>query len=225
MANLIRRGLSPIQSLQREMEDLLDDLDMPRAFRREMDRLFEDISSPRTLWRDMDRLLEEFASPPSLRRRVERLFDRLGGLTIPIGRGAEAFVPQVDLVEQDREYVMKADLPGVLEKDIDVSIDKDNVLTVRGERREEERKRGRGYEYTERSHGSFSRSVSLPAGVDASKVTADFHDGVLEIHIPKTEQPPAQKIPIGRQQPKVIGPSNGPRAQQSEQQAQTSAER
>ena len=214
MADLIPWSRSPMTILQRDIEDLLADFDTPRSFRREIDRLFDEGSSPRTLWRQMDRLLEDFASPPTLRRRIERLFEGIGGgLRIPVLREKGMFVPSVELIEQDNDYVPKTDLPGVREQDIDVRLGDDNVLTIRGERREEETKRARGYEYSERSYGAFSRSVSLPAGVDASKIDASFKNGVLEIHVPKTEAARARKIPIGREEPKVIAPGNGPTVQ------------
>jgi HSP20 family protein len=162
----------------------------------------------------MDRLLDEFESPPTLRRRIERLFEGFtGALGRPLARARAAFVPSLELTEREGEYVMKADLPGMREQDIDLRIDDDNVLTIRGERREEETKRVRGYEYSERTYGAFSRSVQLPSGIDASKVQADFRNGVLEIHIAKTEAARARKIPVSREEPRVLAPGNGPTAQ------------
>jgi HSP20 family protein len=220
MTELIQWGRPSMVSLQRDLEEVLEDFAYPRAFRREMDRLFDEVSAPRALWREMDRLMEEFESPPTLRRRITRLFDDfVSAVKRPFAREKATFVPSVDLAERDNEYVLKADLPGMREQDIDLRIDDDNVLTIKGERREEETKRVRGYEYSERSYGTFSRSVSLPSGVDASKIEADFRHGVLEIRIPKTEAARARKIPISREEPRVIAPSNGPTAQAQQGQA------
>jgi HSP20 family protein len=137
-------------------------------------------------------------------------------------RAREAFMPSVDFAEHDNECIMKVDLPGMREQDIDVRIDDNNVLTISGERRAEEKKKVRGYEYSERSYGKFSRSVSLPTGVDASKIEADFRNGVLEIHVQKTaEAVRARKIPV-REEPRVLPGNGGAEAQQPQaQQAQT----
>ncbi len=169
---------------------------------------FASEDSPRTIWTELDRLMDEFESPRTLRSRIGRLFGSARGL-LPLER-ARTFMPSVELVEQDKEYVLKADLPGLREQDVEVRVDDDNVLTIRGERREEKTKTVRGYEYSERAYGSFSRSVALPVGVDTSKIEAEFRDGVLEVHVPKSAQAvTARKIPIGREEPKVL-PANGP---------------
>jgi HSP20 family molecular chaperone IbpA len=105
-------------------------------------------------------------------QRMASLLGGIGGLRIPLLSRKTEFAPQLELKELDSEYVLNADLPGVREQDVDVRISDDNVLTVGGERREEETKRVRGYEYSERSYGSFSRSIELPPGVDASKIQA-----------------------------------------------------
>lgn len=188
MTERIRLGRPSMLSLQRDVEDMMDEYALPRAFRHEVERLVDEAATPPILWREMDRLFDEFEPPHPLRRRMARLFeDFVETLKRPFARAGKSFVPSVELTERDSEYVMKADLAGLREQDIDVSTDRDNVLTISGERREEETKRLRGYEYTDRSYGKFSRSAPLLAGVDASKIQADFRNGVLEIHIPKSE--------------------------------------
>lgn len=211
MSNLIPWRRSPMSNLQRDVEDLLTGFDTPRSFRREVDRLFGELTSPRTMWREMDALLQEFSSPPTLRNRLERLFENVvGGQRGLSAWGKDLFVPSVEVTERDDQYVLKADLPGVREQDVDLRINDDNVLTIRGERRDEDTKRVRGYEYSERSYGSFTRSVSLPQGIDASKIDADFRNGVLEIHVPKTEAARSRKIPLGHEEPRILVPGNGP---------------
>jgi HSP20 family protein len=90
----------------------------------------------------------------------------------------------MDLVENDDNIVLRADLPGMSEDDLNIEI-KDRVLTVTGERRAEHEEKGEGFHRVERAFGSFSRSLSLPEGVDPTKVAASFNDGVLEVRIPK----------------------------------------
>jgi HSP20 family protein len=210
MTELVRWRRPSMLGLQRDVEDILDHFGSPRAFRREIERLFDEPATAPILWREVDRLFEEFESPRPLRKRMSRLFDDFAEtMRRPFGRAPETFIPSVDLVERDNEYVMKADLPGMKEQDIELSVDQNNVLTISGERREEETKRERGYEYTERSYGRFSRSASLPAGADTSKIQADFRNGVLEVHIPKTEAVGAGKIPVAGEQPRVHAAGNG----------------
>lgn len=186
---------------------------MPRSFRREIDRIFDDFTSPRTIWAEMDRLLDEFVSPMPLRRRVEQLFEDMGGR-----RGAAlggAYMPALDLTETEGEYTLRADLPGVREQDLDIRVDDDNVLTVRGERHADESGRQGGYEYHERSHGAFSRSVALPAGIDASKIDAEFRNGVLVVHVAKAEASKPRRIAIRGGEPRVLATGNGPGVQQT----------
>jgi HSP20 family protein len=147
--------------------------------------------------RTMGPLLDEFFSPMGLRREIERVFDQFmstGGETRVGGRGG--FVPSVELCEGDNEYVIAAELPGMSDKDVQLEIDDDNVLTLKGEKKSEQTKKEGGYEYTERSYGQFMRSVQLPPSVDTSKVEAAFQNGVLEVHIPKAQESRAHAIPI-----------------------------
>jgi len=102
----------------------------------------------------------------------------------------------MDLVEKDGEYVLKADLPGLGEGDVNVELD-GNVLTVSGERRTEGEQTGEGYRRIERSHGRFSRSLTLPEGVEADAIVANFERGVLEVKIPKPEQRKPHRVPVG----------------------------
>lgn len=100
------------------------------------------------------------------------------------GLRTEGFVPNVDLSENEKEVRVTAELPGMDEKDIEVSLSRD-ALTIRGEKQEESEDSGQGYYHMERSFGSFSRSIPVPPGIDAEKVAAKFNKGVLTILIPK----------------------------------------
>ncbi len=134
----------------------------------------------------------EWGSPfTSLQREMNRLFDSfLGGSSLspwlPFERGgAEAFTPRVDVSETEREIKVAAELPGLDENDIDVSLTRD-TLTIKGEKKEEKEEKGTDYYRMERSYGSFTRSIPLPVEVDTDKVEATFKKGVLRVTLPKT---------------------------------------
>lgn len=107
----------------------------------------------------------------------------------------QRWVPAMDLVEADDHFLLKADLPGLGEDDVSIEI-RDNALTISGERRSEYEKRERGWYRVERATGRFSRSLSLPEGVDPDAVRASFDRGVLEVWIPKPEARKPRRIQI-----------------------------
>lgn len=132
---------------------------------------------------------------------MNRLFDSFfqgRGLGLANGNGGAGrrWIPPMDLVEADDEYVLRADLPGLAKDDLDIEV-KDNVLTISGERRAEHEDRREGYHRVERAFGRFSRSLDLPEGIDADAVSADFENGVLEVRVPKPEERQPTKIAIG----------------------------
>ena len=104
--------------------------------------------------------------------------------------------PAMDLVEAEDHFVLKADLPGLSEEDIAIEI-QDNTLTLSGERRSEHEDHARGWYRVERSSGRFSRSLTLPEGVNPEAVSAAFDKGVLEVRIPKPEQRKPRRVQIG----------------------------
>jgi HSP20 family protein len=132
----------------------------------------------------------------SLQGDMNRLFDRFFD-----GRGANGaarrWIPPMDLVETEEHLVLRGDLPGMTEDDVEIEI-KDNVLTVSGERRAEHDERNEGYHRVERSFGRFSRSLTLPQGVDAANVEARFVNGVLEVQIPKPVEAKPTRVEIGK---------------------------
>ena len=109
----------------------------------------------------------------------------------------------MDLLETTEHYVLRADLPGLSDGDVNIQL-QDNVLTVSGERNAEHESKGEGYHRVERAFGSFSRSLTLPEGVDPEAVTANFDRGVLEIRIPKPEERKPRRIEIGGSEQKTI---------------------
>src|SRR3954447_8952425 len=133
----------------------------------------------------------------SLQSEMNRMFDTFfGGGPANQGNGAiRRWIPPMDLVETDDHLVLRADLPGIDEKDVDIEI-KDGVLTVAGERKTEHESKEEGYYRVERAFGHFSRSLSLPDGIDSEKVTANFDRGVLEVKIPKPEQTKPHRVQI-----------------------------
>ncbi len=133
---------------------------------------------------------------------INRLFNTLFDAPTTAGGtangGSRRWIPAMDLVENEGEFVLRADLPGVDEKDVKIEL-QDGVLTVSGERKAEHEERKEGYYRIERSSGSFARSLTLPEGVDPSAIKASFNRGVLEIHVPKpaAKQPHKVEISVG----------------------------
>jgi HSP20 family protein len=105
----------------------------------------------------------------------------------PAARAASAVAPTVDIYEDDGNVVLKAEIPGVAKENLDVKI-VENVLTISGEKKKEEKVEEQDYCRMERSFGAFTRSYMLPTSVQADKVKARFKDGILEVTIPKTEE-------------------------------------
>ncbi|HEX3434669.1 MAG TPA: Hsp20/alpha crystallin family protein [Solirubrobacteraceae bacterium] len=132
----------------------------------------------------------------SLQHEVNRLFGTVFDTQAGAANGAlRRWIPAMDLVEQDDQYVLRADLPGVGEEDVSVEFE-DNVLTISGERKSEVEHGGEGYRRIERSSGSFARSLTLPEGIDPDAVNARFERGVLEVRVPKPEQRKPRRVAI-----------------------------
>lgn len=134
----------------------------------------EEEESVYSLWRDMNRLFEDFFED----------FD-----VAPLSRtGFGAFSPSINVTESDNDIQVTAELPGVDEEDIDVTITRD-MLTIQGEKKEETEDKGKNYYRAERSYGSFRRTVSLPGEVvDTGKAEATYKNGLLTITLPKREE-------------------------------------
>jgi len=116
------------------------------------------------------------------------------------------WIPAIDLLETEGEFVLRADLPGLAEQDVNIELE-DNVLTLSGERKSEHEDRRQGYHRIERASGTFSRSLTLPEGIDPESIRASFEKGVLEVRIPKPEQRKPRKVQItvaGGSEPQAI---------------------
>jgi len=133
--------------------------------------LFNPFSLMRRFGEDMEQLFDEFG----FGRLAPRGFDRMA-----------AWTPQVEVLQRDKELVIRADLPGINKDNVKVELG-DESIVLSGERQEERKEEREGFLRTERSYGSFYREIPLPPGVDTSKATATFRDGVLEVTMPSSE--------------------------------------
>ncbi|MBL26796.1 MAG: molecular chaperone Hsp20 [Rhodospirillaceae bacterium] len=139
----------------------------------------------------------------SLQREMNRLFDDfLGGWPAPsrgegrtAGQAGGMLMPQIDVSEADGGYKLTAELPGIPEKDIDVSV-ADGVVTIKGEKKEEKEEKKKDYHVSERRYGSFQRSFRLPPDVDEGKIAASFKNGVLTLDMPKSAEAKASRKKI-----------------------------
>ena len=135
---------------------------------------------------DMSERLNRVFSRPSLRNSGKE------NLTVA------DWMPTVDISETEGEYLIKAELPEVRKEDVKVTVE-NGVLTLQGERRQEKDEKGKRFHRVERSYGSFVRSFSLPESVDENAVKAEYKEGVLNLHLPKSEKvkPKAIDVKVG----------------------------
>src|SRR6266704_3379225 len=138
-------------------------------------------------------------------KEMEELQNRLSGLfgRAPVRRKngeqesitVAEWAPLVDIIEDDKEYLIKAELPEVRKEDVKVSVE-DGVLTISGERKHEAEENGAKYHRVERAYGLFSRSFTVPESADASNVSAEFKNGVLNVHLAKDEKAKPKSIEV-----------------------------
>ena len=132
-----------------------------------------------------------------LQDRINTMFGELfrGTSVMPWGEERLEWLPALNISETDEEVRVTAELPGVDPASVDISLTED-MLTIRGEKKEEQEEKRRDYHRIERCYGSFIRTVSLPSAVDADKVEATFQDGVLTINMPKREEAKTRKVRV-----------------------------
>jgi HSP20 family protein len=140
---------------------------------------FEDLTR---LQREVNRLFEDSARTPARNGGAEHA-------------AARAWAPAVDIFEDGNEIIVKADLPGVKQDDIDIEMTGE-TLTIKGDRKFEDVQRKENYVRVERSYGAFQRSFTIGVPVDQDKVRASFNNGVLEVHLPKSEATKPKKIAV-----------------------------
>jgi HSP20 family protein len=142
----------------------------------------------------------------SLRSEFDRLFDRVSGFGLPSMRRISDLVPSfestfsvnapaVDVTEDDKAYKITAELPGLDAKDVEVGMTGD-LLTLKGEKRQEKEEKNKNWYVSERAYGSFERGFALPEGVDREKIVAEFAKGVLTVTLPKSAEAQKQQKKI-----------------------------
>jgi HSP20 family protein len=154
--------------------------------------------NPTMPWRPSQETWSPMAGMESLRTEMDRLFDTFFGTMQPSGTHESLWYPRVDLQEHDQEFVLVADLPGMQQDDINITVEH-NILTLQGKRLvEHQAENGQnGYaHYRERAFGTFCRRFTLGATVDADQITATYKAGVLEVHIPKTAAAQPKRIAV-----------------------------
>jgi HSP20 family protein len=131
-----------------------------------------------------------------MRGEMDRLWDTFfEGRPQKRGRGKEEWVPSLDVSETKSDIVVKAELPGLDPKDIDISLN-DGFLTIKGEKKHETEEKEENYHFVERSYGSFVRSIQLPRDVKHEKISASYKNGVLKIVLPKSEETKTKEVKI-----------------------------
>ena len=150
---------------------------------------------------EVDRMLDRFDQMMAevWARPFSGLFPSFPSLLRPsralLGESLTLRVPAVDLYEGKEEVVLKAEVPGLSKEDIKIDLT-DSMVTISGEKKKEEEVKEEAYTYSERSYGSFSRSLQLPCAVKADKVKATFKNGILEVKLPKTEDAKKRHITV-----------------------------
>lgn len=133
-------------------------------------------------------------------RGFEKMSRRMNEFANELNRGISfetgGFNPRVDITEDAKNIYLAAELAGMTKEDIKVSINDDNILILKGEKKAEEAKEGKSFLRTERFYGSFSRSFILPENLNKDEVSAKFEDGLLELTIPKLEPPQPKEVEI-----------------------------
>lgn len=141
---------------------------------------------------DLEQIFERFFGrswPSPMRRHETSLFGDLF-------EGADIRLPSLDVIDRDNEILVRAEVPGVEKKDLDISLT-DNLLTIKGQTSSEKKEEKGDYHRHEISRSSFARSVTLPGAVDSSKADASLKDGILEITLPKMESSRRRSITVG----------------------------
>ena len=141
--------------------------------------------SPWRPFRELDRI----------RREMDRLWDSFFERRPARVEEVSEWFPSLDVSETDSEYVVKVEVPGIDPKDIEISL-MNNLLTIKGEKKQEKEEKEENYHLIERSYGSFTRSIRLPSQVQNDKINATYKNGVLKVTLPKTEEAKKKEIKI-----------------------------
>ncbi len=145
---------------------------------------------------------DPFRELADMRNMMDRLLER--SFALPMTGWQSSWDLPLDVVENDDEYVVKASIPGVDPKDLDITYS-DRTLTIKGEVKGEEEKENQRYHLRERWTGSFTRSITLPAHIKADDISATCENGILTLRLPKTEEVRPKRIPVkGERSPQLI---------------------
>lgn len=139
-------------------------------------------------------LMKRSENPRTLRSEMDRLFDDFFGMT-PARTAGTMWAPAVDVREDEHNFYVTADLPGMKKEEIEVELE-NSLLTIKGERRFERREDKENFHFVERSYGNFYRSFTLPKNVKGDAITAEYKDGVLSVMIPKADEVKPKKVVI-----------------------------
>lgn len=146
-----------------------------------------------TSWSSMVDALPDIGQ---MQREMNLLFDSFfRGGQFDDGSHGDFLSPAVDIVERDDEYIVEAELPGLTKDDVKISIE-GNILTIKGEKKQEKVKEGRNAHRTERAYGAFMQSFTLPTSVKTDKIEANYRDGILTITLPKAEEAKPKAIEV-----------------------------
>ncbi len=144
-----------------------------------------------TAWHPVSDVTSEFTS---MQREIDRLFDRFRGGMIDEGQ-TSTWLPAVDIVEKENDFLVSVELPGVDRNDVKITL-QDDVLTVRGEKKQEKEEKGENVHRVERCYGVFQRSFTLPSSLKSDKIEASYDKGVLTIQLPKVEEVKPKQIEV-----------------------------
>jgi len=131
----------------------------------------------------------------TMQREMNKMFDNFFRGGDEPGLLSSTWMPAVDVAEEDNEYVVKIELPGVNKEDVKITLES-NILTIRGEKKAEKETKDKNYHRMERSYGSFQRSFTLPTSVKNDKIDAEYRDGILSITLPKAEEAKPKQIEV-----------------------------
>jgi len=147
-----------------------------------------------TIWRPFGEI-SPFRDFERMRRDMDRFWDSFFERGVLRGEDGREWLPSLDVAETKNEIVVKAEVPGLEPKDIDISLS-DGLLTIKGEKKQEREEKEENYHLVERSYGSFTRSIRLPNEVQSDKINASYKNGVLKVVLPKSEEAKKKEIKI-----------------------------
>ena len=145
------------------------------------------------IWKS-SRELMPFRQFERMKRNFDQLWDSFFGRELE-GRIQGEWIPSLDLAETDNELVVKAELPGMDSKNIDISLS-DGMPTIKGQKKQEKEEKELDYHFMERSYGSFTRSIQLPKQIQREKISASYKNGLLRITLPKSEEAKKKEVKI-----------------------------